>query len=963
MKNNLMTLVCLTVLMLTKGWSQQNIVNHFTSKQYHAHPLMWDMVEDKRGYLWFANNDGVVRFDGNNWKTFATPNPVRSLVITDQYEIFVACIEDFGVLTFTQEGGTSFMSFKSQLDASGTSTGGNEKVWMKDGHVYFSSDHSIFTVTDSEEGYKLKIVDAEKNLGCGFVQDKLFSNHVRVGFGWVQNGRFLPVINGGELAGKQIVQTLRMDGFTLVFTNYDGVYKLTQNTFEKIQQGDLMDWANKGIAGVVQLNSKQFAVATYHDGVKLFNTSFQAVGSLVLPSREIFAMGVDHEQSIWVAHRKGITQVLINFPVVMFQYPEITGSINDLQKLGDVLYLSATNGLFAIRSSTPNQLMPVQGITGECWDITIYKNTLYAATTNGLYVVNGMQAKCILPNEIVLYLQEGNRTGKLYVFGVSRSVILDESGRMEDISKLKVGANSVYESSDGTSWFGTNHHGVVSLPVRKQEVSPEGLTTGEVRIRSLDGKPFFQHKEGVYSFDGSSFVKDDHLSLIWLGIRNKDVVLSANIWLFTDNEWKQLVNGKSVSKSNAFALSGKPTAHLTDGHSEWFAAEDILYRMESHDTHQQAIHVNISCVEYGDTGTAFSGVFVSEKNETTIAQERVLDIDFNEQPVTVFFGLNSFLNPIKNQYRYKIKQLTNQWSQWSGDAKLPLNGLSGGQYTVVVQARNAAGVESEESEYTIYIKPAWYLSGIAFMVYILAFIMVMYGLAMLYNKRLVSKNNELEKRVQARTIELEEEKQKSDALLLNILPEGVAEELKNKGYAEAKQYDHVTVLFTDMVNFTGISEQMSPRELVAEIHKNFTAFDAIIEKHGLEKIKTIGDAYLAVCGLPIEQEEHAKRVVAAAIDIRDYMNTSQGKFEIRAGIHSGPVVAGIVGVKKYAYDIWGDTVNMAARMEQNSEAGKINISAATYELIKDSFKCEYRGKIKAKNKGEVDMYFVSLTSP
>ncbi len=205
---------------------------------------------------------------------------------------------------------------------------------------------------------------------------------------------------------------------------------------------------------------------------------------------------------------------------------------------------------------------------------------------------------------------------------------------------------------------------------------------------------------------------------------------------------------------------------------------------------------------------------------------------------------------------------------------------------------------------------------------------------------------------------ISQEKERSDHLLLNILPSGVAEELKQKGQAVAKQFENVTVLFTDFVNFTGISEQMTPTELVQELHRFFTAFDAIIESNGLEKIKTIGDAYLAVSGLPNETWNHAQRVTQAAIEIADFIATHGGKFQIRIGIHSGPVVAGIVGVKKYAYDIWGDTVNTAARMEQKSEAGKINISGATYALIKNDFSCIHRGKISAKNKGEIDMYFV-----
>ncbi len=211
--------------------------------------------------------------------------------------------------------------------------------------------------------------------------------------------------------------------------------------------------------------------------------------------------------------------------------------------------------------------------------------------------------------------------------------------------------------------------------------------------------------------------------------------------------------------------------------------------------------------------------------------------------------------------------------------------------------------------------------------------------------------------------EIEKEKEKSDNLLLNILPEEVAEELKQKGHSDARSFEMVTVLFTDFVNFTGISENMSPENLVKEIDTCFQGFDKIVETYGLEKIKTIGDAYLAVSGLPIKKQDHATNAIKAALAMRAFMKEREGLtgiklHKIRIGLNSGPLVAGIVGLKKFAYDIWGDTVNTAARMEQSSETGKINVSGNTYSLIKDQFKCEYRGKINAKNKGEIDMYFV-----
>lgn len=237
--------------------------------------------------------------------------------------------------------------------------------------------------------------------------------------------------------------------------------------------------------------------------------------------------------------------------------------------------------------------------------------------------------------------------------------------------------------------------------------------------------------------------------------------------------------------------------------------------------------------------------------------------------------------------------------------------------------------------------------------------------AAIYRLYFLKKSNQeiLEKK----NIEIEKEKKRSDDLLLNILPENVATELKNNGKSEPRFFENVTIMFTDFKDFTKVSEAISPKELVEQIDFIFRKFDEIIDKFGLEKIKTIGDAYLCVSGIPDPYTHRPVNVIKAAQEIEEFIfqlgvekkKSNQQFFEIRIGVHTGPLVAGIVGAKKFAYDIWGDTVNTAARMEQNSVPGKINISGATYELIKDEIPCEYRGKIAAKNKGEIDMYFVS----
>ncbi len=231
------------------------------------------------------------------------------------------------------------------------------------------------------------------------------------------------------------------------------------------------------------------------------------------------------------------------------------------------------------------------------------------------------------------------------------------------------------------------------------------------------------------------------------------------------------------------------------------------------------------------------------------------------------------------------------------------------------------------------------------------------------------KNVELKKRndkIQKQSKVIAEEKRKSDELLLNILPKQVAEELKKNAKVAPRKYKQVTVLFTDFKGFTQQAEKMSAEKLVNELDTIFRAFDHILPKHNVEKIKTIGDSYMCAGGLPTPNNTNATDVVNAALEMLSFLNklkkerqkNKQAFFEVRIGIHTGAVIAGVVGTKKFAYDIWGDTVNTASRMESSGEPGKINISESTYKLVKNKFKCKPRGDIEAKGKGKVKMFFV-----
>lgn len=253
------------------------------------------------------------------------------------------------------------------------------------------------------------------------------------------------------------------------------------------------------------------------------------------------------------------------------------------------------------------------------------------------------------------------------------------------------------------------------------------------------------------------------------------------------------------------------------------------------------------------------------------------------------------------------------------------------------------------------------------LIYALLGILVIFVGFMLVRYKETKKNNEI---LALKNEIIQEEREKSESLLLNILPSIIAKELKENGAAEARKYEKATVFFSDFVNFSSMANELTPVNLVALLDEYFRLFDDIIEKYGLEKIKTIGDSYMCVGGLPEPNTSHPSDVILAALEIQSIISKKKNEkeelnqpfFEARIGIHTGPLVAGVVGSKKFAFDIWGDTVNVASRLESNGKAGEVNISESTFELVSEEFALTSRGEIPIKNLGEIKMYFVDKKS-
>jgi len=541
-----------------------------------------------------------------------------------------------------------------------------------------------------------------------------------------------------------------------------------------------------------------------------------------------------------------------------------------------------------------------------------------------------------IPATVVSALYRDDQ-GTIWVGSASSGIARVDNGIAKRIDLGKpFTATCFAQDPEGRLWVGTDGQGILLVKSGKEVgayTTDQGLLSNSIRSLARD--------------------KDGH---IWVGT------------LTGLNKWRPKQEGflSFTQRSGFVGIEAKPNAVCVTRNGDlWFGTNGGATRI----TPEKGADKSLAPI------MAIRGLKVNLEDRDL---EDGLDLSHTERSVRIAYGSVSLSDPAAVRYRYQLEGLDTEWQPVTneGDAYYPA--LPPGSYTFKVKAMNRAGLWSEPALFHFTIDPPWYRSWWFYSALVVFSAMVLFSWIKVRERQLRLRNQVLEKKVEERTAEvvaqsqeIAKQRDQIEDLLLNILPEEVADELKENGKATARKHDQVTVLFTDMKGFTRIAEKMTPEQLVGELHDCFLHFDDVMDKYGIEKIKTIGDSYMCAAGVPTYDPAHAFKTVLAALEIRDLMR-SQGAerraadrepWVLRIGVHTGPVVAGVVGKRKFAYDIWGDAVNTASRMESSGEPGEVNISGTTYELIKDRFECAYRGKVDAKNKGQIDMYFVRRIKP
>jgi len=628
---------------------------------------------------------------------------------------------------------------------------------------------------------------------------------------------------------------------------------------------------------------------------------------------------------------------------------------------------------------------------------------LLLSANDGIYIINNDKAKKISDGQLEAIARSKTNSNIIYLGKINGLFALNyKNGKWNELGKLeKINAKirTIAEDNNGTLWLGTDYNGVYKVNLSNGWNKLANISTcfesnglpknhNWIDVYNSAQGVLFSTQKGVYRYNYKKdmFYIDTVLGLDYSSSKRWVYPITednnSNLWLSSGVEGifdKETAVAYYKGQGKKYLLKSVPFRKIKDYIIEsiypdfnnvvWFGGFDGLIRFDPKYYNNAPIFLKtiLRQVIIGHDSIVFCGVSTTNDAITGISDTLIPKFQYRYNHITFNFSAPFFESPEYVFYQYYLENFDKEWSTWEHIHLKEYTNLYEGQYVFHVRAKNIYNNLSKEATYHFIIKPPVWRTWYAVLIYL---VLLASFILMLLKWRAYSYAQEkfkLEYLLAERTEELVKQKERAEDLIANILPKDTAEELASKGHATRKKYKMVTVLFSDVQGFTQIAEHMNPEKLLDELDKFFLQFDIVVEKLGIEKIKTIGDAYMCAGGIPQKNRTNPIDVIMSAIEMQQFMKIlrkeSVNEWDIRIGIHTGPVIAGVVGSKKFSYDIWGDTVNIASRMESSGKAGEINISEVTHELVKDFFDCEYRGKLPVKYKGEIDMYFVKGIKP
>ncbi|MBM76947.1 MAG: hypothetical protein CL846_00550 [Crocinitomicaceae bacterium] len=931
------------------------------------------IVEDKLGFLWIAleekgivkyrlKDDSLIHFTTENG---LSSNRIKDLIIQND-SLLIIGTADAGINTIVIDNlKISTPSYNNYLINQSI----NDLFLCKDSLLYIATNKGVNIVTES------RVINLHNELKNKVISSVFCESENSIWVGTKGSGLY----SLNKIKGKYFIKN---------YVNSD--YDLSS------MSSDIINQIYKDFSGNIWVGT-QYGVS-YFDPLKqnfeLISNSLD--GQTVISDNNIWSIFEETTQSALVGTRKGVSR--IDF---------------------------SSNTIFNYEFKSENILK--EG-SNDVWDIIVDdQNRIWTATNSGVYLLNlsenyekGVFQK-LKPNDTVfnqpvydLNIDSKNRLwialkegiGILDLNTLSYNLIAHDPNNPSSIPDAD--CRRIFFSSNGKCWLGFDGGGFCELNFfeKEEEYSYEAKTY-----------LYKQDEEATISSNTVLTISEDEENNLWLGTMggglNKFNPKTKKFRFFTEEDGlsNNTIYGTVIDNKGMIWMSTNVGISRFDPQIEKFKNFNEANGLQSNEFNNNAYcKSNTGKIYFG--GINGFNVFNPNEIEINRVPPKIILTDFmvlksnkfqnyikddnpyyldsvslksSENNLSINFTGLHFTDPASNKYKIHLEGLYDKPIEIKKLQPINYSNIPPGDYTFKIWASNNDGVWSEPEKIKIYISsPYWKTWEFIVSSSILVFLII-WGVYLLRVRTIKRQQRRLAFLVERRTktitkqkdqIEIqnkniEKEKEKADKLLLNILPSETADELKNKGVATTRQYRKATVMFTDIKDFSKVAETMDPSKLVKSLDNLFREFDKIIEKHQIEKIKTMGDAYMAVGGLPLRDKENPINCVLAALEIQRYMDTlkkesikrGEGFWELRIGIHTGDVIAGVIGSKRIAYDIWGSTVNIAQRMETSGETWKVNVSQSTYEHIAPFFKCTNRGQIPTKNTGEISMFFIEGIKP
>ncbi len=937
---------------------------------------------DKRGVVYLGKENVLYVISGEKTHQFNLNGPV--FVSGNKNDtVFYASVNDFGVISSDPERNTSLNSMNHPDDscylriypeglcatAYGLFIYENRMIHLIKNNriIHFSFDHPIKNLY--YENKQLFLQTLNKDLFCWNGE-----NFSRLVFSSLLPEDIIISINSDE----KKLSVIFSSGLKWNYELADGFY-----TFQNKEHV-----SSPGLTAMNLFTDKFNCTIVRGEGLRMTDPADRTIFRLGPDNgfsfNDLIACQEDDDSNLWLLFSHGLYRVgnPALFSVIEFQkkYP---GRINAMLVHNQQIYLSGNSGIFSLSlaGEHPQPLMKTisESATDNLYLLGSNGESVFAAGNEHLYEITDQKLSeidtgffyqlLVLSDDSVLVSCKDGIIFYNRISGSRKWISLSIDPSFHSIHSLHYLNHSI--------WFVADEKKIIRIRDNFNYSSPEIVykTQNTLSLQQSGKDLFIISDDSLYRIDAQTGTVYPVNNLFDASLlRNSKLSISDTdsiLWIIADHAEKPVLWSltRSIKKSQVYPFVSEfneITGLGSSGDYLWISDRHNLYRLnrkllQNKTDFLPALEINQGHKPVVLTDTVSGNLFNPRKAKPDIyLKYKDKDFTISVMPEDNICGSNYYI-------RYRILPVEKEWSEWVPQKPLNIKNLKSGKYLFQIQRTNQFGQVSSPSSFILQIRVQVFRYWISYIFYFLILIILVF----LINKwRLISIHkieSKAEEKVKDQIDELVREKEKSDKLVADMFPKTTADELKASGRAKWDKYEMATVLFSDIQGFTKIAEHMNPEMLIDELDKFFFHFDSVVEKYNIEKIKTIGDAYMAAGGIPEKNSTNPVEVVLAALEMQHYMHelkkTNADIWDLRIGIHTGPVIAGVVGHKKLSYDIWGDTVNTASRMESSGVAGKVNISGTTYSLVKNYFVCEYRGKLPVKYKGNIDMYFVNGLRP